>query len=139
MLLLLVLLCLQSIRQTIATGYKPDPTHRYEHKQDIEKLLHPNQEVHTVQYPPQDEVKRRQEEESYYYDDANFGTSSFHKEKTMMNAGFKTGYVQKKGSKPSANNMPFMHSMLVTNILDVSAAVERESVITEDDVGAGKH
>mmetsp|Transcript_2409 Transcript_2409/g.4474 ORF Transcript_2409/g.4474 Transcript_2409/m.4474 type:complete len:158 (-) Transcript_2409:2506-2979(-) len=120
--ILVLLLFLQCTTQTIATGYKPDPTHRYEHKEDIEKLLHPNQEVHTIQYP-KDQTKRRQSSSIARGEDDDEDNSSTRKK--ALNVGLK--------NRP----LPFMHS-IVTNVLDVSATVERESVFTwkTDDVAA---
>jgi hypothetical protein len=144
-----VLLILQSaILQTIATGYKPDPTHRYEHKQDIEKLLHPNQEIHTVQYQ-QDQAKRRQESlSSSARGDVNnpfLSTSAsailsgdeeeedpnlFYNYQPSRNKALNIGFKNRCVQQGSRADMPLMHSSMVTNILDVSAAVERESVFT---------
>lgn len=115
-----------------ATGYKPDPTHRYEHKQDIDKLLHPNHEIHIVQQrrsvPPKEHGSskagagpgsRRDEEDTE--EDLLTGAGRNRNKAHLM--GVKNGYVIPKYS--DINNV-------VTNILEASAAVERESVLKFD-------
>mmetsp|Transcript_3475 Transcript_3475/g.5321 ORF Transcript_3475/g.5321 Transcript_3475/m.5321 type:complete len:143 (-) Transcript_3475:254-682(-) len=117
-----------------ATGYKPDPTHRYEHKQDIDKLLHPNHEIHVVQQrrsvPPKEHRSKtgagpgsRRDEEDTEEDLLTGGAGNRNKARLM---GVKNGYVIPKHSE--INNV-------VTNILEASAAVERESVLKFDKKG----
>ena len=113
-----------------ATGYKPDPTHRYEHNQDIDKLLHPNHQIHVVQQrrsvPPKEHSSkagagpgsRRDEDKE---EDLLTGAGRNRDKAHLM--GVKNGYVIPKYS--DINNV-------VTNILEASAAVERESVLKFD-------
>jgi|AntRauTorckE5430_2_1112549.scaffolds.fasta_scaffold21040_1 hypothetical protein len=122
--ILLTSLSLFFLDKANATGYKPDPTHRYEHNRDIDKLLHPNHEVHIVQQrrspkerqPKANHGPKADEEEDY------LTGGKRNRNKTLL-VGVKNGYVMPKHSE--INNV-------VTNILEASAAVERESVFKFD-------
>ena len=89
-----------------AIGYKPDPMHSFEHKEDIERLLHPNHQIHVVK---QHRTVREAKNEFPLDDESD-------------NERILDGKALLMGMK---NNV-------VTNILEASAAVERESVLKFD-------
>jgi len=88
-------------------GYTHDPLHSLEHKEDLEKLIHPNHEIHIVQ-------QRRAVKEVKNVLNADGPSQS--REVLMM--GLKDGYVRNR----KIDNV-------VTNILEASAAIELESVL----------
>ncbi len=118
-------LLLTTIKTVEAVGYKPDPTHRYEHKEDIEKLLHPNHEIHVVQQ--RRSVKRDHSLNANRddQDDEDGGTGK----------GFGRGRRGEDKVRLMGGRYVVNHEIqnVVTNILEASAAVERESVLKFDE------
>lgn len=116
-----------------ATGYKPDPTHRYEHNADIDKLLHPNHEIHVVQ-------QRRSVPKKEHNLNANKGAGSEDEEDGEMHTRARARTTVRTGRRGDdkvllmGGRYVVNHEIqnVVTNILEASAAVERESVLKFD-------
>mmetsp|Transcript_10473 Transcript_10473/g.15859 ORF Transcript_10473/g.15859 Transcript_10473/m.15859 type:complete len:114 (-) Transcript_10473:130-471(-) len=100
---------LSLIAYTVAIGpYPTDTSHSYDHKKDLEKLKHPNQDIHVLDI---EEVRGKSA--------TNIGVEEGNNAKVLLTA-LKKGYVVKK----------YAVDNIVTNILEASAAVEREDMVS---------
>lgn len=107
-----------------AIGYKPDPTHRYEHKEDLEKLLHPNNNINKVGVGVDSSnvhSRTRTPAEDEDGDDVDtatrIGRGNVNSKRALL-----TGIKTRPTFVPEIQNV-------VTNILEASETVERESVV----------
>ena len=106
------------VLQIAATGYQPDPTHRFDHKKDLEKLLHPNNEMYKVHHvQSMQNIKRAKKQDGNEEDD-------------FISSG-KYGKVKHVARKGYVHVMPQVKDMqsVVTKILETSETVERQSVV----------
>lgn len=101
---------LSLISYAVAIGpYPTDTSHSYDHKKDLEKLKHPNQDIHVLDI---EEVRGKSA--------SNVGVEEGMNNAKVLLTALKRGYVTKKNSVDN----------IVTNILEASAAVEREDMLS---------
>eukprot|EP01083_Nonionella_stella_P011718 33268_1 len=101
---------LSIVAYTVAIGpYPTDTSHSYDHKKDLEKLKHPNQDIHVLDI---EDVRGRSA--------TNIGVEGGRNNAKVLLTALKKGYVTRK----------YTVDNIVTNILEASAAVEREDMVS---------
>ena len=135
----LSLILTSCIIQVNAVGYKPDPTHRYEHKEDIEKLLHPNvnSQIHVVPQRRSRSVPSTKPEGDLDVDGDGHETIGSPRVARSGSGSGRGGTGRRREDKVllMGGRHVVNHEIqnVVTNILEASAAVERESVLQFSD------